>query len=291
MLDDHNAIKKYPLKVAEKDDTLYFVGSTYSHENHTIYDGLSRSGARVVTFAPILKHKIFALPEILDTLLELGSWGMGAPVEIEFAVNMKSGGVHEFGLLQMRPMVLKREKEILSLENFEDEKLVCRSPMVMGNGIIDELYDIVYVDIRNFERGKSLDAAREIDALNSKLLKMNRPYLLIGIGRWGSSDPWLGIPVVWDQISGAKAIVETNYKDFVVTPSQGSHFFQNLTSFMVGYFTVNDHKDEGFIDWEWLHRQEADEERNYTRHIKLEKPVVVKMNGQKNEGIILKPKM
>ncbi|MCS7054169.1 MAG: histidine kinase [Ignavibacterium sp.] len=283
-------VKKFDLSEAEKDGTLHFVGSTYSRENDAIYDGISRQGTRIVTFAPILKHKIFPLPEILDLLLELGSWGMGSPVEIEFAVNLSvpPGRPKEFAMLQMRPMVLTREVEELNI-NFNREDLIVKSNQVLGNGAIDDIYDIIFVDINKYDRGKSRIAALEISKLNSKLLEQRRPYILIGLGRWGSNDPWLGIPVTWDQISGAVAIVESGFKDFDVEPSQGSHFFQNITSFRVGYFTVDAAEKIGFIDWEWLLSQPIYEELEFTKHLRLNKPVSVKMNGHKSIGVILKP--
>lgn len=284
-------IKQYPLEISEKDGSLYYVGSTYSHENHVIYDGLSRTGPRIVTFAPILKHRIFPLPQIIELLLEMGSWGMGTPIEIEFAVKMSVSTKEpkEFGLLQMRPLVLNREIEELKIEVADKNQLLCESPWVLGHGVIEEIKDIVYVDYHSFERSKSKEVAQEVSALNSNLVSENIPYLLIGVGRWGTLDPWLGIPVNWDQISGARAIIESSFKDFMVAPSQGSHFFQNLTSFMIGYFSVNAFKDEGFVDWDWLLEQPVKQGRKYTKHIRLENPVIIKMNGQQNKGIILKP--
>jgi CheY-like chemotaxis protein len=286
-------VQKYELSKAEKDETLYTVGSTYSAENDSVYDGISRSGTRVVTFAPILKHKIFPLPEILELVLDLGRWGMGAQIEIEFAVNLKTptGVLKEFGLLQMRPMVLSSESEVLNVDDVEKEDLIVQSSQVLGNGEMHDIYDIVVVDIENFDRSKSSEAAHEIGMLNSKLLNQQRPYLLIGVGRWGSLDHWLGIPVTWDQISGAHAIVESGFKDYEVTPSQGSHFFQNLTSFRVGYFTVNSHSHHGFIDWNWLSNQQVAKEYKFTKHLQFENPLIVKINGHQNRGIILKPKV
>ena len=279
------------LSVAEKDQTLNFVGSTYSSENDAVFDGISRSGRRIVTFAPVLKHKIFPLPEILELLLDIGTWGMGTPIEIEFAVNMKPGDnkFKEFAMLQMRPFVLSREVEDFDMTKISNDNLICHSTQVLGNGIINDIHDIVVVDINKFNRGKSREAADEMSIINSKLLNEHRPYLLIGVGRWGSLDPWLGIPVTWDQISGASVIVESGFKDLNVTPSQGSHFFQNITSFRIGYFTVNSFINLGSIDWEWLSKQEAVFEMNYTRHLSFDKHIIVKINGQKNQGIILKP--
>ncbi|MBM2841463.1 MAG: Response regulator [Bacteroidetes bacterium] len=284
-------VKKYGLSVAEQDGTLANVGSTFSSENDAVYDGISRKGIRLVTFAPILRNKIFPLPQILELLLDMGTWGMGTPVEIEFAVNMTTppGKPEDFGILQMRPLVLSREVEELNVEDTPPELLICHSHQVLGNGVISDIHDVVVVDIHRFERSKSQDVAREVTRFNEKLIAERRPYLLIGVGRWGTLDPWLGIPIKWDQISGARAIVEAGFKDFDVTPSQGSHFFQNITSFMVGYFTINAKMKQGFVDWDWLLSQPAVEERDYTRHLYFEKPVVVKINGHKNRGIILKP--
>jgi CheY-like chemotaxis protein len=284
-------VVKYELVVSEKDQTLNLVGSTYSVENDSVYDGISRKGNRVVTFAPILKHKAFPLAEILDLLLELGTWGMGAPVEIEFAVNMTvpPGKPKEFAMLQMRPLVISRELEELEVDNVDKKDLICQSNQVLGNGTINDVYDIVMVDIQKFDRGKSREVALEVSQLNSELLSMKKPYILIGVGRWGSLDHWLGIPVTWDQISGASVIVESGFKDFNVTPSQGSHFFQNITSFKVGYFSVNALDNLGFIDWDWLSLQPAIRELKYARHLTFDKPLGVRINGQQNKGIILKP--
>lgn len=284
-------VQKYDLSTAEKDGTLYASGSTYSPENDQVYDGISRSGQRVVTFAPVLKHKVFPLPEILDLILDLGSWGMGTPVEIEYAVNLsvERQAPKEFALLQMRPLVLSNEAEELNVDEFNGSDLLVQSGQVLGNGVISDIYDIVFVDRDSFERNKSREAALEVGMFNSRLVDEKRPYLLIGVGRWGSLDQWLGIPVTWDQISGAHAIVESGFKDFSVTPSQGSHFFQNITSFRVGYFTVNSFQHMGFIDWKWLTEQEVHSEARYTKHLRFDKPISIKINGHQNKGIILKP--
>ncbi|MBI1805040.1 MAG: histidine kinase [Ignavibacteriae bacterium] len=283
--------KKFPLDVAENDGTLRHVGSTYSPENDAVYDGLSRPGMRLVTFSPILKGKLLPLPEILTLLLHLGSGGMGTAVEIEFAVDMSvpDGMPKEFCVLQIRPLVINREFEELSLEKFDKERLLCQSDQVLGNGAIIDIKDMIVVDIHRFDRSKSHDVAGEVGQFNAQLVARGRPYLLIGVGRWGTLDPWLGIPVRWDQISGAKAIVETGFKDFIVTPSQGSHFFQNITAFMVGYFTVNPLHGEGSLDWEWLSQCDAVEEKIYTRHLQLTAPLLIRMNGHEHKGIILKP--
>jgi len=284
-------IKHYDLRTAEEDNTLYYVGSTYSPEDDSVYDGVSREGKRVVTFAPVLKYKIFPLPEILDLILDMGTWGMGTHVEIEFAVNMNTppGSAKEFAMLQIRPLVMSLEFEELDVEQFKQENLICQSEQVLGNGAIQDIYDIVMVDAERFERSKSKETAREVGEINARLLAENRPYVLIGMGRWGSMDPWLGIPVTWDQISGAAVIVESGFKDIDVTPSQGSHFFQNITSFRIGYFTVDALHHLGFIDWEWLKAQPALRELKHVRHLRFERSIIAKINGRKNKGVIVKP--
>jgi len=283
-------LKKFDLDTAESDGTLHYVGSVHSAENDRIYDGLSREGSRLVTFGPILRNKLFPLPQILELLLDMGTWGMGTPVEIEFAVNMTpdQNNLKEFGILQMRPLVINHEVEELTIEDTKKEDIICYSTQVLGNGLINDIKNIVYVDYDKFERSRSIEVAKEVSYFNSKLLEENKPYLLIGVGRWGSLDPWLGIPVTWEQIAGAKVIVESGFKEFSVMPSQGTHFFQNITSFMIGYFTVDSNK-LGHLDWAWLKSQTNTESKVFTKHIELKNPILVKMNGHKNKGIILKP--
>jgi CheY-like chemotaxis protein len=284
-------VKQYGLSQAEQDQTLFYVGSTWSPENETVYDGISRPGRRIVTFAPVLKHGLFPLPEIVDLMLDMGTWGMGTPVEIEFAatMNLPPDRPSDFCMLQIRPMVLHRELEELEVEDHDPAEVLCQSPQVMGNGIITDITDVVVVDQHRFDRGRSQEAAREVAQLNARLIAEHRPYILVGVGRWGSLDHWLGIPVTWEQISGASVIVESAFKDFNVTPSQGSHFFQNITSFRVGYFSVNAFEQMGSIDWEWLLSQPAQTTLSMVRHLRFDRPFTIKINGHKNRGIILKP--
>ena len=197
--------------------------------------------------------------------------------------------ISEFGFLQIRPLVLSREGEELRLGDVDPAHLVCRSATVLGNGRIQNLYDLVVVDFQRFERGRSNEVAQSVAQFNAKLALANRPYLLIGVGRLGSNDPWLGIPVEWDEISGARVIVEAGFRDFRVIPSQGSHFFQNLMAFHVGYFTVNPDAGEGSVDWGWLAAQPAAEELGCVRHLQFKDPLLVVMNGKAREGMIFKP--
>jgi hypothetical protein len=282
---------RFSLSEAEVDGTLQNLASTYSADNHAVYDGMSRPGARIVSFAPILKYGVFPLPALLDHLMRIGEGALRRPIEVEFAVRMpkRPGDLAEFGFLQMRPLVLSREGEELKMEDVDQSSLVCRSSKVLGHGRIGDLRDVVVVDLHRFERARSQEVAESVSQLNAKLVDSGTPYLLIGVGRWGSNDPWLGIPVEWDQISGARVIVEAGFRDFRVTPSQGSHFFQNLTAFQVGYFTVNPDAGEGFVDWEWLAAKPEVEESNCVRHLRFAEPLVVVMNGKTSRGMIFKP--
>ena len=283
--------RAFDLAAAETDGTLAAVASTYSPEDDAVYDGLSRPGPRLVTFAPVLKQGLFPLAEIAATLMEAGERGMGTPVEIEFAVNLHSpaGQRADFGFVQMRPLALTRESEALELGEVDEASVLCRSQRVLGNGRIEGIRDLVVVDFQRFERARSREAAAEVARLNGHLLAAGTAYALVGVGRWGSRDPWLGIPVTWDQVCGAQVIVEAGLRDLKVTPSQGTHFFQNLTSFNVGYFTVNPDTGDGLVDWTWLDAQPALSAAAHVRHIRLDGPLLVLMNGKKNEGLILKP--
>jgi CheY-like chemotaxis protein len=282
---------RFDLDVAEADGTLSAVGSTYSVDNQAVYDGVSRPGVRIVSFAPMLKHGLFPLATILETLVKAGEDALGIPVEIEFAVRLprQPGEAAEFGFLQVRPLAVSRDQLDLSLDNVEPRQLLCQSSKVLGNGRIENLYDVVVVDSQRFERSRSQEVAKAVAHFNALLGSENRPYLLIGVGRWGSNDPWLGIPVEWDEISGARVIVEAGFRDFRVMPSQGSHFFQNLTAFQIGYFTVNPDAGEGSVDWEWLGDQPSVDEDDCVRHLRFDAPLRVVMNSRQSQGIIFKP--
>ena len=281
----------FGLEIAESDGTLAAVASTYSPENDRLSDGLGRAGVQVVTFAPILKQDRLPLAAALDLLLAEGVRAMGTAVELEFAAEPALPGESRgaLALLQMRPLALASESESVELSETEDRSLICRSRSVLGNGRIDGLRDLVVIDPGAFERGRSREVAEKLGRMNAKLRAQGVPYLLFGVGRWGSRDPWLGIPVDWAQIAGARVIVEATPRDLEVTPSQGSHFFQNLAAFGVGYFTVDGAGNKGFVDWTWLARQPAVEISGPVRHLRLSAPVVVKMDGRSGAGVIQKP--
>ncbi len=279
------------LDLAEEHGALHWLGSTFSRQNNQVYDGLSRPGIRLVSMAPILKMGLFPLAAILKELLGLAEAGTSSPVEIEFAVNLATppDQPKEFAFLQLRPLAAQRELDDVELGSVPRKDLVCESPSVLGHGLLEDIRDVVVVDRNRFERARSQDCAQAVARFNAELSQADRPYLLFGVGRWGSTHSWLGIPVRWPDISGARVIVEAGFKDFRVTPSQGTHFFQNLTSLNVGYFTVNQDAGEGFVDWDWLAEQPAHEELGCVRHIRFQKPVVVAMNGTIQRGIIRKP--
>ncbi|MGB9362034.1 MAG: PEP/pyruvate-binding domain-containing protein, partial [Candidatus Sulfotelmatobacter sp.] len=284
---------RFDLNAAEADGTLPPVASTYSDDNEAIYDGVSRPGIRIVSFAPMLKYNLFPLATILETLVKAGEHALGIPVEIEFAVRLPRHPREpaEFGFLQIRPLTLSRDHQDLSVADVDPQQLLCQSNKVLGNGRIENLYDVVVVDSHRFERSRSQEVAKAVAHFNGLLSVENRPYLLIGVGRWGSNDPWLGIPVEWDEISGARVIVEAGFRDFRVTPSQGSHFFQNLTAFQIGYFTVNPDAGEGTVDWEWLTEQPSVDEDGCVRHLQFEAPLRVVMNSRTSQGVIFKPEV
>jgi len=288
--EDH-FVALYPISVAENDGPLLRLGSTYSPENDAITIGLSRPGTRLVSFAPLLQHNDFPLGEIIDSILRIGSWGMGTPVEIEFAVNLSTSAEtpKEFALLQIRPLaVITSELEDLDLEDIDPSGILCQSEQVLGNGMIRTIADIVVVP-DGTDRSKTREVAREVSTLNARLVAEGRPYLLIGPGRWGSLDPWLGIPVRWEQISGARAVVECGFGDLDIAPSQGSHFFQNITSFQVAYFTVSQRAEQSAIDWDWFAQFVPEERLTYAVHYRFDRPVTVKVNGHQRQGVILKP--
>lgn len=278
-----------PLADADYDDTLKFTASTYLPENDRIVPGVGRPGARVLNFSRILVGNEIPLNRLIKTLLELGGETVGSDVEIEFALTLdrKSGVPAHFGFLQMRPMVVSSEKIDLPPEALSDERAIVASERVLGNGSIDTISDIVYVDPSNFEAKHTPLIARQLDSLNRELLKDKRPYLLIGFGRWGSSDPWLGTPVEWSQVSGAKAIVEATLPEMNIELSQGSHFFHNLSSFQVCYFSVH-HAGAHRIDWDWLKRQHIVHETGLITHVRTAEPLAIRVDGRTGRGVILR---
>ncbi|MCB9915969.1 MAG: histidine kinase [Planctomycetes bacterium] len=284
-------LRQYPLDVAEQDGTLTFIGSTYLPDDLRIVDGISRAGVRLVSFAQVLKHGAFPLAAILNHLLERCERGTGAPVEIEFAGNLGGPGQRpQFAFLQLRPLAVSGEGEAVSIGAPDPARVLCQSGRVLGNGHLEGLRDLVVVDVDSFDRSRSVEIAAEVARFDAWLRREGRPYALFGVGRWGSADPLLGIPVSWNQICGARVIVECGFKDLVVEPSQGTHFFQNLSSSQVGYFTVNPGTPGESVDWAWLAAQPAEESTAFTRRLRLAAPLDVRISAQEQRGVIEKPR-
>ena len=284
-------LSSFNLKIAEKDGSLKWSGSVVSNEDNIIRDTLSQNGTRVITFTPILKWSMFPLVDILNDLLEMGKDSLGCEVEIEFAVNIfeDKNKNPEFSLLQIKPMVMGGSRELINMDDESSKSILCNSKVTLGDGFIDSVQHVVFVDPKRFRSANTKAIAKEIHQFNNILVNKS-PYILVGPGRWGSADPWLGIPVTWKQISGASAIIEMGIKDFPVDPSFGSHFFQNVTSMRLGYFTIdNNSKDESF-DYNWLKKQKVVKNKKFTTCYKLERPLRIKIDGQTGNGIILKPK-
>ncbi len=281
---------KLSIKDAEKDDSIRYISSTYDPVDQVIYDGYYDSGRKIISFANVLQHNVFPLAEILQQVLKIGQQEMGRAVEIEFAADLKDKGEGNFYLLQIRPIVQNKELEVEDLSEIKPEDEILHSVNALGHGVMNDIYDIVYVKTKDFNAAKNTDIAVEIDKINAEFLSQEKNYILVGPGRWGSSDSWLGIPVRWPQISNAQVLVEIALDNYKIEPSQGTHFFQNLTSFGVGYFSINPYvSGEGLFDEDYLNRQPAVFETEYIRHVRFSNPMVVKINGKKKMGTVLKP--
>jgi CheY-like chemotaxis protein len=268
------------------------LSSTYIPEEQRIRDTGHMPGPKVLTFAQILKHRVFPLPEILSDLLALARKGMGCPVEIEFSVNLgtREEPKAEFYFLQMRPMVAEMERLDVHISPEDWERALCRSGHALGNGKNRQIRDIVYVKPADFEVDATVGIAEEINALNGELTREKRPYLLIGPGRWGSADRWLGIPVQWSHISGVGAMVELRNEQLKADPSQGSHFFQNITSLGIQYVTVEENGDgEDRMDWSWLEARPTRRETAHLRHVRLDDPLTIKIDGRTSRCVVLAP--
>ncbi|MBI5239425.1 MAG: histidine kinase [Elusimicrobia bacterium] len=279
------------LEAAEADGTLACVGSTYSAENECVYDGVSRPGVRLVTFAPILKNDVFPLPEVLRTITQVGREAMGSHVELEFAANLDpdADGLREFAILQLRPMISRWSSQKVRMDGLPSERVLCESPRALGNGYVPGIADVVYVKPDRFDPARTREIAAEIGRVNESLKRGGRQYLLIGPGRWGSADPWLGIPVRWNQISESRVIVETTLEGFVIDPSYGTHFFHNVTSLGLGYLTVHGAHGGGALRWDWLASQPAEGETELLRHVRLAEPLDIRIDGSTGRGVILIP--
>ncbi len=279
------------IKDAENDSALKLVASTFDYDNHSLVEGTIYPGKRILTFSQVLNHETFPLAAVLQTVLSIGQKEMGKPVEIEFAVNLDLPGDEPklFSLLQIRPIVGKNESVNLKLEEIQVKDTLILSNTALGNGIIKDICDFVYIKPEAWDPAKSGEIARDIEMVNDRFTAEKKNYVLVGPGRWGSSDPWLGIPVRWPQISSARVIIESGLENYRIDPSQGTHFFQNLTSFRVGYFTINPFIKDGFYDIEFLSAQPAFYEDEYIRHVRFDNPIRIEIDGKKNLGVVYKP--
>ncbi len=292
-VDDGFNIKNLRVKEADKDGSLQGIASTYDPNDQVIRDGIYEGGRKVISFSGVLQHGIFPLPEILQLSQKYGSEEMRRPVEIEFACNLQGAGsatTGDFYLLQIRPIVDSKQVLDEDLSAIPDEQCLLRSHNSLGHGISEDVVDVVYVKAGDdFTATNNPVIADQIEQINRKFLAEDKNYVLIGPGRWGSSDYWLGIPVKWPHISAARVIVEAAPKNYHVDPSQGTHFFQNLTSFGVGYFTVNTYTGDGVLQTEILDSMPAVEETEYVRHVRFQRPLKIMMDGKKQHGVVLLP--
>jgi CheY-like chemotaxis protein len=289
--DDGINIPRIDIKDTNNDEAMKYIASAYDYENNMLYDGIMHSGTRIITFSGILQHNSFPLAEILSTLLDLGQREMNNPIEIEFAVNLETppGTPKIFNFLQLRPIVHSAENYNINLEEVDAENAIIISESALGNGVFKGIHDLVYVKPESFNASENKNVAGIIENLNSVFIREAKGFVLIGPGRWGSTDPWLGIPVKWPQISAARIIIESGLKNYRIDPSQGTHFFQNLTSFGVGYLTINPYINEGYYDVDYLNGLNAVYEDSYIRHIRFDKPMEIIIDGRKHKGAIMKP--
>jgi len=289
--DDGINILRLGINDVTNEAAMKYVASTYDYNNNILRDGINYPGKRIITFANVLQHRLFPLAEILSTLLDLGQKEMNNPIEIEFAANLETppGTPKIFNFLQIRPVVHTDETSIINLGNIKPEETIIYSESALGNGMFKGICDLVYVKPESFNPAKNKDIAFDIERINSEFVKHGGGYVLIGPGRWGSADPWLGIPVRWPQISAARIIIESGLKNYRIDPSQGTHFFQNLTSFRIGYFTINPYINEGFYDVDLLNSMHVLYEDEHLRHIRFEKPLEIMVDGKTHKGVIMKP--
>lgn len=287
-VDDGFNILNLKVKEAERDNSLNYIASTYDPYDQVIRDGIYDGGRKVITFASVLQHGVFPLPELLQMSMKYGAESMRRPVEIEFACNINNDRTGNLYLLQIRPIVDSKQMLDEDVAAVPDDECVVRSHNSLGHGVTEDVTDVVYVKTDdNFTASNNPAIAREIEKINREYLDNGKNYVLVGPGRWGSSDPWLGIPVKWPHISAARVIVEVALKNYRVDPSQGTHFFQNLTSFGVGYFTVDANRGEGLFHKEMLDEMKAVEETEHVRVVRFNKPLRIMMDGKKQEGAVV----
>jgi hypothetical protein len=276
---------------AVRDGAAAPIASTYDRANDRIESGLSEGGSPIISFAPMLRGRIMPLPDTLSRLLDICQTGLASPAEIEFAADIEAGlGQRQvLNVLQLRPMVFEDTGVEIEFDESMVRGAVVRSEAALGHGRRETISDLVVVDPRKMDRSQTVQAAASIEQINRTLRRQGRQSILIGPGRWGSRDSWLGIPVTWPQISSARAIVETDFADLQVEPSLGSHFFHNLTCYGVAFFAVHKQDGSGVINWDWLDRQKTENEAldGVVRHLRLDQPAQVLVDGSTSRGVIL----
>ncbi len=287
--DEHSNLERREVDEAESEFPVRALASTYVPEEHRIRDSGYLSGPKIMTFAAILKYHQFPLAPLLSDFIDLGRGAMGCPVEIEFSLNLGTAEhpKKDFHFLQMRPMAADQERFVVKITAQEKREALCYSTQALGNGRNDQMADIVYVKPADFRAEATLEIVQEISRLNAGLLKEKRPFLLVGPGRWGSADRWLGIPVQWRDISGVGAIVEMRNEQLRADPSQGTHFFQNITALGIHYLTVTEGSDD-FFDWKWVDSLPASQETTFLRHVRVEQGLLLKIDGRSSECVILR---
>jgi len=289
--DESFSLQRLPISQAEEDGVLQLIASTYSPQNRSIRDTLMVSGPRVLRFAQVLKYNSIPLPEIVQDLLEAGERSFGSPVEIEFAVSMdpQNRGKAEFHFLQIRPILMSDLEHELKREELEAEGIFASSIQAMGNGIFEDLYDLIFIDPERFDILRTREIVQELSQLNRQFVEEGRRYILLGFGRWGTSDPCLGVPVQWKQVSQAQVFLEADRHDLWVEPSQGSHFFQNMLALRLGYLFIKESRAGNHVDWSWLMKQRPQRSTKHLRHLRFDDPILVEIDGRSSRGLIRCP--
>ena len=285
---DTAGLTRSDIDVAEKQGTLRHCASVYDPGNNVIYPGINKPGPRIINFVNILKYNYIPLAKTIEIVLDIVKEALGSAVEIEFAVDLNKDSQNKasFYLLQIKPLLGSAQDYNINMEKINKDSILLYSEKGMGNGIIKDIYDVIYVDRDLFDKSETEEMAREIEALNAQMIKQNKKYILIGPGRWGTRDKWIGIPVNWPQISNAKIIIETSLEGYPLDASSGSHFFHNVTSMNVGYFSVQPELSKSYIDWDVLKKQEIINKTNYFKHVRFAKPLKVRMDGKKRTGLV-----
>ena len=291
ILDEDPYVKRLDLGDAIKEGTLTKIADTYDFESEILKDGYFGEGSPIITFSQQLKLEKTPLATLITRILAIGEKALGSSIEIEFAGDFADSKQKrdQFYILQIRPFLQQEALLVENVEIIDVDQILAFSSHVSGNLLRKDIKDIVYVKAEKFDKTKTLEIVDEIDSINSVLIKNNRPYLLIGFGRWGTADRFLGIPAKWSNINGAKTIIETSLENFSVDFSQGTHFFHNIVTANIGYFYIKHNSESHKLDWNWIRKQKPVTDLEYVSHIRLQDPLTVRIDAHKREGMILKP--